>query len=120
MAGKASKRKGQAGERQLVAWFQDMGIRAERVPGSGAFDYHGEKHDVNAYPAGECMTIECKRRKAPMKTLDAWQGGADVLAVRIDRGDWFFRVRENYWRKLMARLVQQDKRIRELEGNTGT
>ena len=87
MPGAAPKRKGSAGERELVNIFKEAGIEAQRVPLSGLVD--GYAGDV--YLPGLNKRVEVKRRKNGLKTVYDWLSqNPDVsyLAFRIDRQPW--------------------------------
>jgi hypothetical protein len=67
--GKRSKKKGYGGEREVVNLLQKYGIKAERVPLSGALKTKELSCDV-ALDNGK--RIEVKRRKSGMKTIQKW------------------------------------------------
>ena len=63
--GKASQDKGARRERQIVTLHQDMGVKAERVPLSGASKFRGIAADVDVYalgPEAAPMVSEVKAR----------------------------------------------------------
>lgn len=80
-----NKRKGQQFERDIVQWFLDRGIDAERVPLSGAAK-GSYGHDIRFGPA-QAYTGECKRFKAGLAKLYAAleQDNSDVVFARADR-----------------------------------
>ena len=80
-----NKRKGQQFEREIVAWFLDRGIAAERVPLSGAAK-GSYGHDIRFGPS-QGYTGECKRFKAGLAKLYAAleQDNSDVVFARADR-----------------------------------
>jgi len=85
--GAAPKRKGSAGERELVNILKEAGIEAQRVPLSGSVD--GYSGDV--YLPELNKRVEVKRRKNGLKTVYDWLAqNSDVsyLAFRIDRQPW--------------------------------
>lgn len=67
--GKRSKKKGYGGEREVVNLLRKYGIKAERVPLSGALKTKELSCDV-ALDNGK--RIEVKRRKSGMKTIQKW------------------------------------------------
>lgn len=69
MIGRRSKKKGYEGEREVVNLLQRYGIKAERVPLSGALKTKELSCDV-ALDNGK--RIEVKRRKSGMKTIQKW------------------------------------------------
>ena len=91
-----SKIKGSRVEREVVAEFEKSGIRAERMPLSGAAggSFSG---DVVMWPPGYQMPwkIEVKARKSGegFKTLERWMGENDLLVLKRDRGPMFACIR---------------------------
>lgn len=79
MAGKAPRRKGNRGEREVAAL-----LGGHRVPlsGSAGGEYSG---DVIVPPLG---IGEVKRRKDGFRQLYGWLEGRDFLALRADRREW--------------------------------
>ncbi|HHV61126.1 MAG TPA: hypothetical protein GXX51_00570 [Firmicutes bacterium] len=79
MGGRAPKRKGSNGERELVRL-----LGGQRVPLSGAAggDYAG---DVVVPGLGRG---EVKRRRDGFRQIYGWLEGRDFLALRADRRDW--------------------------------
>ena len=67
--GKRSKKKGYGGEREVVNLLRKYGIKAERVPLSGALKSQKYSCDV---ALGNGKRIEVKRRKSGMKTIQKW------------------------------------------------
>lgn len=86
--GKPSRDKGARFERELVQDFAAMGLKARRVPLSGATDY--AKNDVEVTAGFDCKTVfsgECKRRAGLPKFFVEALDGADFAAFRQDRGE---------------------------------
>jgi len=83
-----SKIKGNTYERELVNYFQDMGLVAERARGSDGRSL-GMAEDVDGYfkltRTGQKIKWQAKRRKAIPKWLHT--GNSDIVLVREDRGD---------------------------------
>ena len=50
--GRASRRKGDGIERELVNLHRELGIRAARYPLSGASRFRGSGHDIDLYVRG--------------------------------------------------------------------
>jgi Holliday junction resolvase len=86
--GKASRDKGNRKERELVNDLHAAGIKAMRVPLSGATDY--AKGDVDVYvPWRDAPLIgEAKARTIMPEYLFTWLGDNDFLALKADRKDW--------------------------------
>lgn len=86
--GKLSRDKGARVEREIVKLHKTIGIKAERVPLSGAAAYRDNSEDVDVYlpdlPGPLCCQV--KSLKGPRGTkgiLDAL-GDADALFLRYD------------------------------------
>jgi Holliday junction resolvase len=105
--GKASRDKGARRERQIVDLHRDCGIRAERVPLSGAMKFRNtEKTDVDVYARGDedaPFVCEVKARASGegFKTLEAWLGEADALFLMRDRADPLVVLPADRWLELV-------------------
>ena len=69
-----------------------LGIKAERVPLSGAARYQGNGADLDVYAFGKDnapLVTEVKSRKSGegFVTLERWLGDADALFVKRDRAE---------------------------------
>jgi hypothetical protein len=82
--GRASREKGNRGERAVVRFLQDHGFAAERVPLSGAARgrFGG---DVSIPLLGADRRVEVKCRNHGFRQLYDWLAGHDFLIVRADR-----------------------------------
>jgi hypothetical protein len=82
--GRRSRDKGNRAERAIVAFLQDSGFAAERVPlsGSAGGKYVG---DVTIPLLGRDMCAEVKVRAHGFGQLYAWLDGREILIVRQDR-----------------------------------
>lgn len=67
--GKRAKKKGYAGEKEVVELLAKYGIKAERIPLSGALKT--EKYSCDVVMA-DGKRIEVKRRKSGLKTIKKW------------------------------------------------
>lgn len=88
MGGAAPGRKGGRVEREIVKLHRRIGLRAERVPLSGAQRYQGNGEDVDIYlPSSDaplCSQVKALGSDAGTKTLLGWLGEADALFLRYD------------------------------------
>src|SRR6516162_8820189 len=82
--GRASREKGNRGERAVVRFLQEHGFAAERVPLSGAARgrFGG---DVSIPLLGADRRVEVKCRGSGFRQLYDWLEGHDFLIVRADR-----------------------------------
>ena len=82
--GKFSRDKGARTERETTNKFKDWGLRAERVPLSGATSY--AKGDIDLYPKDRDAPLVCeqKARKRFPAWLAEYLGDNDVLVLRED------------------------------------
>lgn len=89
--GRAPSVKGGRVEREIVKLHKKLGLRAERVPLSGAMRYQDNKEDVDIYPSGWiaplCCQVKALGSDRGTKTLLNWLGDADALFLRYDAGD---------------------------------
>jgi hypothetical protein len=82
--GKLSRDKGARFEREIVAIARSHGLRAVKVPLSGATEF--AKGDVIVGNSAGDWTIEAKKRGASFKQLYAWlDADCDLLAIAADR-----------------------------------
>jgi len=109
VSGKASRDKGNRGERELVQILHGARIRgrvltARRVPLSGAMKDTGFGGDLLVGDAvsdqfyqrtqpGSEEIIEVKRRAQGFKVIDRWLDDAFAVCYRRDRGEWIITMR---------------------------
>src|SRR5262249_39753329 len=82
--GRRSGDKGNRAERAIVAFLQDSGFAAQRVPFSGSA---GGKYvgDVTIPLLGRDLCVEVKVRAGGFSQLYSWLDGREILIVRQDR-----------------------------------
>jgi hypothetical protein len=88
MGGAGPRRKGDNYERAIVAFFQERGIAAERIPLSGASPFGTwSGYDLNVPLLGRDLKAECKIAANGFQTLYKWleHGNNDFLIVRANR-----------------------------------
>ena len=113
--GKASRDKGARRERQLANMHQAIGIRAERVPLSGAVQFRNtEKTDLDVYPFGRDgapWVTEAKARASGegFTTIKRWLGDADALFLVEDRAKPLVVLPWARWADLLLALKQPIK-----------
>ncbi|MEM9085325.1 MAG: hypothetical protein AAGB23_05330 [Pseudomonadota bacterium] len=100
--GKASRDKGARFERELVTAFRGKGLKAERVPLSGATDYAKNDIEVKAgFAPNVTYSGEAKRRKELPKFFTEALDGADFAAFRQDRGETLIVLRLDLFAELL-------------------
>lgn len=84
MSGRRSRDKGLRIEREIVDMHEAHGIRAKRVPLSGA--QSGWKGDVRIQHARELVSeVKARASGEGFKTLERWLGEHDLIFLRRDR-----------------------------------
>lgn len=109
--GKPSRDKGLRRERAIVEIHRTCGLRAERVPLSGALRYRGNGGDVDLYVRGaEPLKAEVKARGEGdgFKTLERWLGDNDALFLWRDRATPLVVVRLHVWLEVAGRSARLD------------
>ena len=107
--GKSSRDKGLRRERAIVDIHMKCGLRAERVPLSGAVRYRGNGADVDLYVRGaEPLKAEVKARGEGdgFKTLERWLGGNDALFLWRDRATPMVVLPLHIWIEIVRRSVR--------------
>lgn len=100
--GKMSRDKGARFEREIVNDLLGHGLKAQRVPLSGATNYaKGDVEVVAGFDSRTRFTGECKRRASLPRIFDEL-GDFDFLALRQDRGETLIVIRL----KTFAELLQ--------------
>lgn len=108
--GKPSRDKGLRRERAIVELHVKCGIRAERVPLSGALRYRGNGADVDLYVRGpEPLKAEVKARGegSGFRTLERWLGSNDVLFLIRDRATPLVVVPLHVWMEIVRLSAAQ-------------
>jgi hypothetical protein len=109
--GKASRDKGLRRERAIVDIHMKCGLRAERVPLSGAVRYRGNGADVDLYVRGaEPLKAEVKARGdgQGFRTLEGWLGSNDALFLVRDRATPLVVLPLHVWLEVAGRSARWD------------
>ena len=109
--GKSSRDKGLRRERAIVEIHMKCGLRAERVPLSGAVRYRGNGADVDLYVRGaEPVKAEVKARGegSGFRTLERWLGDNDALFLWRDRAAPFVVLPLHVWLEVAGRSARAD------------
>jgi hypothetical protein len=107
--GAGSRRKGSRAEREVVDLHLALGVKAERVPLSGASRYRDNGADVDIYCFGseECpLVCEVKSRKSGsgFTVLEKWLGDFDVLVLRRNNALPMIVLPWRVWARLVERV----------------
>jgi hypothetical protein len=86
----------------VTKFFKTCGWRARRQPGSGI--YSGFPHDNQVESPGSSLNfnIECKARKAGLKTIQGWLGKADMLVIKPNHEQPYFILTERAMQDLLS------------------
>lgn len=109
--GKSSRDKGLRRERAIVQLHTACGLRAERVPLSGASRYRGNGADVDLYVRGaEPLQAEVKARASGsgFRTLEQWLGDNDALFLVRDRATPLVVLPLPVWLEIAGRSARLD------------
>jgi hypothetical protein len=109
--GKPSRDKGLRRERAIVEIHTKSGLRAERVPLSGALRYQGNGADVDLYVRGPMPVkaeVKARGEGSGFRTLERWLGGNDALFLWRDRAAPFVVLPLHIWLEIAARSARVD------------
>jgi len=109
--GKSSRDKGLRRELAIVDIHMKSGLRAVRVPLSGAVRYRGNGADVDLYVRGaEPVKAEVKARGDGdgFKTLERWLDDNDALFLWRDRAEPFVVLPLRVWLEIANRSARLD------------
>jgi len=106
---KSQRDKGARRERQIVDLHAEIGVKAERVPLSGAMRFRNtEKSDVDVYARGKDaapFVTEVKARASGegFVTLERWLGMNDALFLVRDRAKPLVVLPWERWAEMVSR-----------------
>ena len=111
MGGRSSQRKGANFERSIVHAFSAFGLKARRVPLSGAVGGEFQDDVLVDDATGRTHRLECKKRKtgSGFKTLYDWLQGADGLVVARDRDEALVVIRLKDYAELLGGSVESSE-----------
>jgi Holliday junction resolvase len=109
---RASRDKGPRIEREIVALQAELGIKAERVPLSGAARYQGNGADIDVYGFGEDAAplvgeVKARGNGEGFTTLERWLGDSDVLFLRRDRAEPMIVLPWRAWAQLLSATTRK-------------
>jgi Holliday junction resolvase len=98
--------KGARIEREIVEAHRQLGLRAERVPLSGASRYQGNSADVDIYPFGPdeaplCCEVKARAGGKGFVQLERWLGENDALFLRRNNAEPLVLVPWRVWARLV-------------------
>jgi Holliday junction resolvase len=104
-----SRNKGARIEREIVELHRGLGLRAERVPLSGATRYQGNGADIDVYPFGPdeapiCGEVKARAAGAGFVTLERWLGENDVLFLRRNSAEPVIVLPWATWARLLGKV----------------
>jgi Holliday junction resolvase len=102
------REKGARTEREIVDLHRGLGLRAERVPLSGASRYQGNGADVDIYPFGPdeaplCCEVKARANGEGFATLERWLADNDALFLRRNHAEPLVLVPWRVWARLVKR-----------------
>lgn len=109
--GKPSRDKGLRRERAIVEIHTKSGLRAERVPLSGATHYRGNGADVDLYVRGAAPVkaeVKARGEGSGFRTLERWLGDNDALFLWRDRAAPFVVLPLHVWLEIVRRSAHVD------------
>jgi hypothetical protein len=109
--GKASRDKGLRRERAVVEVHVKCGMRAERVPLSGAMRYRDNGADVDLYVRGAAPVkaeVKARGEGSGFRTLERWLGENDALFLIRDRATPLVVMPLHVWLEVAGRSARFD------------
>lgn len=109
--GKASRDKGLRRERALVEIHTKCGLRAERVPLSGATHYQGNGGDIDIHVRGAApikAEVKARGEGGGFKMLQRWLGDNDALFLWRDHATPFVVLPLHIWLEVAGRSARLD------------
>ena len=106
---KASRDKGARRERQIVDLHREIGVKAERVPLSGAMQFRNTaKTDVDCYVRGPdaapfVTEVKARANGGGFVTIETWLGEADALFLIRDRAKPLVVLPWDRWAELVGK-----------------
>lgn len=111
----ASRDKGARIEREIVALHRGLGVKAERVPLSGATRHRGNGADIDVYACGSeikplAAEVKARGNAEDFVTFERWLANADVLFLRRDRAEPIVVLPWRVWSRLLAAVGETESR----------
>ena len=112
MSGAKHRAKGNRVEREIVQRHNNLGVKAERYPLSGASRFRGSGHDVDIYAFGDeeaPIVVEVKARKngGGFALLEKWLSEYDGLVLRKNNSDPLVVIPWRVWARILAELKRR-------------
>jgi hypothetical protein len=104
VGGAKHRQKGNRIEREIVAAHLAIGIKAERIPMSGAARFRGDGHDITVYcPDAIRCEVRARKNGAGFATLERWLAEPDALFLRRNNAEPMVVMPWRLWAKLLQR-----------------
>lgn len=105
-------------EREIINLHRELGIKAERVPLSGAAGYKDAGHDVDVYPLGNedapfVCEVKGRHSGAGFTLLERWLSDYDALFLRRDRQEPLVVLPWRAWVAVLTELKSRQSQIKE-------
>lgn len=108
--GKAQRDKGARRERQVAEMHNAIGVKAERVPLSGAVAFRNTRAtDLDIYPLGNnaapwVTEVKARGNGEGFVTIKRWLGDADALFLVEDRATPLVVLPWSRWQELLLAM----------------
>jgi Holliday junction resolvase len=99
-------------EREIVDRHQNLGVRAERYPLSGASQFRGSGHDVDLYVLGKDEApldaeVKVRANGKGFMTLERWLGDCDLLLLRRNNADPLVAIPWRPWARIIEAVCNE-------------
>ncbi len=115
--GRASRQKGNRGERSVVNQLLNAGLPASRCPLSGAATGRFDGFDIAMSMLGRDVKIECKNHGDGFRRIYQWLAPVDLLMMRADRSEQLVTMRLDLFVELV--LAAEGKKPLICDKETG-
>ena len=111
--GRKAQRKGYVEENNLVNKHKEIGIRAERVPLSGAANHDGNGGDIDLYLFGENgektkTEVKARGNGEGFTMLEKWLGDHELMFLKRNRREAMVVVDWPLWVKILEALIERE------------
>ena len=107
---RSAKGKGIKIENKVVKLFTDLDIKARRQPYSGGVQDFTQDVQVNIL-GGLNIEVKARSNGEGFKTMERWQGGADLLVLVADNEQPRVQMRWNVFKQMLEILKGSNDRV---------